>query len=99
MMHDTDFHMIQELQSKYVPAQKNVVNDAETQLIRSVLKIEDRTDVELQNVRDMSVMVYGQRSKQLMDSGDAGEAMTVMDAMSAIAAVIDQEKCRRGLPV
>lgn len=98
-MQDTDFHMISALRGKYSPATTGVVTDAEASLIAETLALRDRTDIELQNVRDMSVMLYGQWSSAAMADGCAGTAMSIMDAMSAITAVIDREKCRRGLEV
>lgn len=92
----TDYHMILELRSKYTPTQRCIVTAAEAELIRETLEINSRNNIELQNVRDMVVMLYGQWGHVLQQKDDAPAAM---DAMSAITHIIDQEKIKRGLPV
>ncbi len=85
----TDFHSIRELSECYHPAQRGIVSEAEIKLIRDVLEIDTRTTIELQNVRDMTVMLYSKRTDSVMES-DSKKAMELMDAMSAITCVIDQ---------
>jgi len=99
MMHDTDFHMITDLKACYRPKTRGIVSNDEALLIQQKLQLPNRTDVELQNVRDITVMLYGQWASTAQDQGDTAKAMTFMDAMSAITAVIDQEKTARGLDV
>lgn len=99
MMKDTDFHMIADLKKTYEPAARGVVTAEETDLIRNKLAIAGRTDVELQNVRDMSVMLYSQWAQAAEAARRTAECMALMDAMSAITAVIDAEKSKRGLEV
>lgn len=96
MTTDTDFHLVQELRSRYAPAQRGIVDAAETRLIRSVLQLGQRTDIEVQNIRDVSVMIYGQAAA---NETDPAKSVALMDAMSAVTAVIDEEKGRRGMPV
>lgn len=95
----TDFHAIMELKEKYTPAQHGIVSTTETDLIREVLELLDRGDIELQNVRDMVVMLYAQWADSQRQKDDSPAAMQLMDAMSAITCVIDQEKIKRGLDV
>lgn len=102
----TDYHAILELREKYTPARRGFVNAAEAEKISVILEIKERNDIELQNVRDMVVMLYGQwhdsmREKHRRDHDDNAfdKAMEYMDAMSAITCVIDQEKVKRGLEV
>lgn len=92
-----DFDMINELAVVYRPKTRGIVTDDEAGIIKAVLGIPHRTDVELQNVRNAVVMLYGQKADGLRN--DPVEAMAVMDAMSAITAVIDTEKSKRGMPV
>lgn len=85
----TDFHSIRDLSERYHPAQRGIVNEAEIMLIREVLEVDSRTTIELQNVRDMTVMLYSKWADTAMDT-DSKKAMELMDAMSAITCVIDQ---------
>lgn len=95
----TDFHAIKELREKYTPAYPGIVNAAEAELIREVLEISARSDIELQNARDVVVMMYGKWADAQEQKDNHPAMMELMDAMSAICAVIDQEKFQRGLPV
>lgn len=94
----TDYHTIMELRDKYTPAQPGIANVAEIAMIRDVLEISTRSDIELQNIRDMSVMLYSQWAEGKREN-DIPAAMALMDAMSAICGVIDAEKLDRGLPM
>lgn len=95
----TDFNSIRKLKEKYTPKVHGIVSGSESTLIREVLELEARTNIELQNIRDMSVMLYGQWSDNLISHERHTEAMQLMDAMSAICCAIDQEKFNRGMEV
>lgn len=95
----TDYHLISDLKSRYTPAQRGIVTAAEVEMIRETLEIGSRNNIELQNVRDMLVMMYGRWADSQQQKDDASAAMELMDAMSAITHVIDMEKSKRGLPV
>lgn len=95
----TDYHMISDLKSKYTPAQMGIVTAAEVDLIRETLEISSRNNIELQNARDMVVMLYSQWAGFQREKNNAPSAMQIMDAMSAITHVIDMEKVKRGIPV
>lgn len=95
----TDYHLISELKSRYTPAQPGIVSTAEIELIREMLEISSRNNIELQNARDMVVMLYGRWADAQRQKGNVPATMELMDAMSAITHVIDQEKINRGLPV
>ena len=56
----TDFHAIQELREKYAPKVRGIVSGEEAKAIYEVLEIDKRNNIELQNIRDMVVMIYGQ---------------------------------------
>lgn len=94
----TDFYSIRELKEKYTPEQRGIVKEAEIKMIREALEINTRTNIELQNVRDMTVMLYSKWTDAAMES-DSKKAMELMDTMSAICCVIDQEKWGRGMEV
>lgn len=95
----TDYHMISGLKSKYTPAQRGIVTAAEVEMIRETLEISSRNNIELQNARDMVVMLYGQWADAQRRKEDVPATMQIMDAMSAITHVIDMEKVKRGIPV
>ena len=95
----TDFHSIEELKAKYTPAQRGIVTAEETKTICEILELDLRSDIELQNIRDVSVMLYGQWADSQQQRDNIITAMQMMDAISAITHVIDIEKSKRGLPV
>lgn len=95
----TDFHTVMELKEKFKPARKGVISDAEAAMASSVMELPERTDIEVQNIRDAVVAHYGTAADGAVRSGNSARAMDLMDAMSALTAVVDQEKCRRGLDV
>ena len=95
----TDVHAVVDLKKLYTPACPSFVNANEAELIREVLEISARSDIELQNARDMVVMMYGKWADSLRQKDNASTAMQMMDAMSAIIHVIDIEKSKRGMPV
>ena len=95
----TDHHAIMELKKAYIPAKRGVVNVAEEKLIREVLELSSRNDIELQNIRDTAYMMYSRWADTLQQANNISAIMMTMDAMSAITYVIDTEKVNRGLPV
>lgn len=95
----TDFHAVMELKEKYTPACPGIVSAAESALIQEILEFGSRNDIELQNIRDVTVMMYGKWADVQEQRNNHPAMMKLMDAMSAVTAVIDQEKFRRGLPV
>lgn len=94
----TNFQAVQELMARYAPAQRMVVSDAEAALIREVLELDGRDGLELDDIRDTAVAVYGQSAAQAEKDLGVQAMMDMMDAMSAVTAVIDQEKASRQLP-
>lgn len=106
MVTKTDYHSIMELKEKYTPKQRGFVSKEEAEIIRSVLEIPERNDIELQNIRDMVVILYGQWAEHMREverrdnDTAAGDMFSMfMDAMSAITHIVDVEKVRRGLEV
>ena len=90
----TDFQMIQELKKAYTPREGGIVFQDEANLIWNTLQLGQRTNTELQNIRDMVVMLYSQWTGE-----NESACLHILDAMSAITYVIDKEKVKRGLPV
>lgn len=84
------------------------INKNETEIIKKNFKIEERTDIELQNLRDFVVMYYTMKEKADIAFNDSlkekdknldNTLFELMNKMSAIVAVIDEEKFKRGLEV
>lgn len=94
-----DYHLIMELRARYTPAQPGIVSAAEAELIRETLEISSRNNIELQNARDMVVMLYGRWVDAQRQKDNVPAAMELLDAMSAVTHVIDVEKSNRSLPV
>lgn len=92
----TDVNSVTGLAKLYKPAQRGVLSDSEAELIRKELELETRTAIELQNIRDVTVMLYRDMADAATEHDDI---MATMDAMSGVAHVIDMEKLKRGLPV
>lgn len=95
----TDHQAVMELKQTYVPAERGIVNAAEEKLIREVLELGSRNDIELQNIRDTAVMMYSRWADTLQQANNIGAIVGVIDTMSAVTHVIDMEKIRRGLDV
>lgn len=83
------------------------INRSEKTIIKENFKIAERTDVDLQNLRDFVVMFYSSKVKEEIAFNDSLkekdrksiDTFELMDRMSAIVAVIDEEKFNRGLEV
>lgn len=95
----TDFHSIKELKEKYTPVQRGIVSRIEAETIQEVLELGQRNDIELQNIRDVAVMLYSRWADTQREKNNTPASMELMDTMSAVCAVIDEEKFKRGLPV
>ena len=95
----TDFHSIMELKENFKPKERGWIDQKEAAQVKNVLELDARTDIELQNIRDMAVMLYGRWSSSSRENGDYEEMDAYMDAMRAICAVVDDIKMRRGLGV
>lgn len=95
----TDYHSIMELKKQYKPCNRGFVNQYEVNQIETILEVKERNNIELQNVRDMAVMLYSRWADAEQEKTNTQEAIGLMDAMSAVCFVIDQEKFKRGLEV
>lgn len=79
----------------FKPKKFGFINVKEAKQIVKHFHIEERSDVELQNLRDFIVMYYTMK----IDKKDMDNYLTQMDIMSAITYVIDEAKISRGLEV
>jgi hypothetical protein len=89
----TNFQMIREFKLK--PEHFGILSGEEVEAIRTHFNIANRTNVELQNLRDFIVMFFSHE----VASDDKRPTLEQTDLMSAITGVIDQEKVARGMEV
>ena len=54
----TDFQAVMELRENYTPARRGIVSRIETETIQEVLELSQCNNIELQNIRDIAVMLY-----------------------------------------
>ena len=96
---DTNFQMLRSF--KYEPESFGFCTPEEVRQIKDHFKIKERSDVELQNLRDFVVMYYDHLEDKLMadDKYTHDEYRRLYDTMSAVTGVIDNEKYHRGMEV
>ena len=85
----TDYEEALDLRTKYIPLRRGIVSDAESRTISEVLELENRTMIELRNIRNTVVMVYGQLVDSAREENKMDDVMRLLDAMSGAACVID----------
>ena len=90
----TNYQMLMELK-EFKPYRQGVLNNTEVTMLKAVLRLDERSDVELQNLRDFVVMYYGMK----IENATPKDRMTQIDIMSGICGVIDNEKWNRGMEV
>ena len=90
----TDYLSLMALDKVYNPDAWGFVSEAEADLIKKELEIEQRTGIELNNIRDMTVLIFGAMGDSARKNKNIDE-WTIRDKMSAIVFVIDTEKIRR----
>ena len=90
MVTKTNYHMLRELDFK--PEAHGILTGDEVRLLREHFQISERSDIELQNLRDFVVLYYSGKMKDEFD-------MDMEDLMSGIVGVIDSEKWNRGMEV
>ena len=85
----TYYQMIQGLRD-YNPAERGFTSDAEFEMIEEHFSLSKMTLLELMNLRDMVVLVYGGWLDDATD--DFKKQRALMDAMQSITSVIDRFK-------
>ena len=95
---DTFFNMIREL-DEYTPENRHFTTDEEIERISSQLCLNDLDGTGLQNLRDMVVLVYGDRSRRARERADYKEFDRINNAMMSITAVIDLYKIKERVPL
>lgn len=90
----SNFQMLRSF--KFRPKQRGWLTADEMTQIENHFKIKERSDVELQNLRDFLVLSY---SGKIENEKDPDECFNLSDIMSGLTGVIDLEKANRGLSV
>ena len=88
MITESNFYMLRNFQFK--PERFGVLTGDEVKIIQDHFKIKERSNIDLQNLRDFVVMYYANKTR---------DSLEVSDLMSGIVGVIDQEKFNRGMEV
>lgn len=91
----SNFQMLKEFEY-FIPKNEGFLEKDEVELIRKHFQIAERSDIELQNLRDFVVMYF---MKMIPDPETGVGRMFMLDVMSGLTGVIDVEKSKRGLPV
>ena len=88
MITKTNFHMLRELNFK--AESFGVLSGKEVEYLKNYFQLDERSNVELQNLRDFVVMYF---------SGKTRDNLETYDLLSGIVGVIDQVKWERGMEV
>lgn len=83
----------------YNPKNYGFCTGEEVEQIEKHFCIKDRSNVELQNLRDFVVMYYAMKTKSARENHEDESYLKLTDEMSAITGVIDQNKYDRGLEI
>lgn len=88
MVTKTNFHMLRDLNFK--PKNFGVLSGDEVEILKEYFQIDERSNIELQNLRDFVVMYFSEKKRDDFET---------YDLMSGIVGVIDAEKWKRGMEV
>lgn len=109
MMTKPDAAMLAELKQVFTPKNFGILLDSEAKLIRMTLCLDDRNEIELQNIRDMAVMYFSADADitasldpNLTDDEKqalVNKNLTAMDRLSAVTAAIDGVRFERGFAI
>lgn len=84
-----DFNLLQDLLKEYTPEKRGVVSKSEVEVIAERLELKSRTEVELRNMRNFSVIFLSDEADSARERDEGTKFVTLMDMMSAIVSVID----------
>ena len=88
MVTETNFHMLRNL--KFKPKNFGVLSRDEVDILKEHFQMDERSNIDLQNLRDFVVMYF---------SGKTRDDLEAYDLMSGIIGVIDEEKWIRGMEI
>ena len=94
---ESNYYMLKTF--KYNPKNYGFCTGEEVEQIEKHFRIKDRSNVDLQNLRDFVVMYYAMKTKSARENNKNESYFSLTDTMSAITGVIDQNKYKRGMEV
>ena len=93
---ESNYHML--LDFDYKAEHPGFCTSEEMDRISNHFKLKEKSDVELQNLRDFAVLFFGEKLDEERGKS-VKKYLDTADTMSAITGVIDFEKAERGLEV
>lgn len=94
---ESNYYMLKTF--KYNPMYYGICTGEEVEQIEKHFRIKDRSNVDLQNLRDFVVMYYTMKIESARENNKDESYFALTDTMSAITGVIDQNKYERGMEV
>ena len=91
----TNFQMIMDIRD-YRPETRGFTSISEIKMLMNHFSLDKMSLLELQNLRDMVVLMFREWMQDERSKGDIDEMMKKSDAMQSIAAVIDNFKMQKG---
>lgn len=95
MTKNNDFTDVSKTIEQFHPEKPHIITEKEAEFVSELLELKTRNALELQNIRNAVVMLYGKMVDSTSAKGDAQKAMELMDAMSAVCSVVDNMMFRR----
>lgn len=92
MTQNTDFADVSKVIQEFHPQTPHIISKNEIDFVSELLELNTRNVIELQNVRNVVVMLYSQKVDAVNADGNAKEAMRLLDAMSAVCAAVDMKQ-------
>ena len=91
----TNFQMIMDIRD-YRPETRGVTSIGEIKMLMNHFGLDKMSLLELQNLRDMVVLMFREWMQDDRSKGEIDEMMSKSDAMQSITAVIDRFKMKAG---
>lgn len=91
----TNFQMIMDIRD-YRPETRGITSVSEIRMLMNHFGLDKMSLLELQNLRDMVVLMFTQWMQDDRSKSEIDEMMSKSDAMQSITAVIDNFKIKAG---
>jgi len=91
----TNFQMIMDIR-EYRPETRGFTSNSEIKMLMNHFGLDKMSLLELQNLRDMVVLMFREWMQDDRSKGEIDEMMSKSDAMQSITGVIDHFKMRAG---